>query len=283
MKAIYHYIYKYILYLCITNPHDTFMIKAVFFDIDGTLVSFNTHEIPLSTREAIKKLKENNIKVFIATGRPQILINNVIELEFDSYIIMNGAHCFTKDKKDIHKELINTDDIKRVIEYIKEKEYPFVFVNDNGWFITKIDLSVEEICKLIEIPAPPIRPAEYAIDNGVMQMMGYFPQEADQKIFGKILTHCDTMRWHPLFTDIVNKGTSKSNGIDKVIEYYGIKLEETMAFGDGGNDIPMLKHVHIGVAMGNASDEVKAHADYITDTVDNDGIMKALKHFKIIE
>ncbi|MBW5377106.1 Cof-type HAD-IIB family hydrolase, partial [Brachyspira pilosicoli] len=74
----------------------------------------------------------------------------------------------------------------------------------------------------------------------------------------------------------------KHIGIDKIIEHYGIKLEETIAFGDGGNDISMIKHAHIGVAMGNANKEVKEIADYITDDVDNNGIYNALKHFNII-
>ena len=55
-----------------------------------------------------------------------------------------------------------------------------------------------------------------------------------------------------------------------------------MAFGDGGNDLSMLKHVHIGVAMGNAKDYVKDVADYVTDSVDEDGIYNALKHFNIL-
>ena len=87
---------------------------------------------------------------------------------------------------------------------------------------------------------------------------------------------------YPLFTDIISRGTSKSRGIDKVLEFYGIKLEDTMAFGDGGNDIPMLKHVNLGVAMGNASDTVQAAADYVTTSVDEEGIMRALQHFGIL-
>ena len=67
------------------------MVKAIFFDIDGTLVSFETHKIPASTQEALKTLRDKGIKIFIATGRPQCLINNLGDLEFDGYITVNGT------------------------------------------------------------------------------------------------------------------------------------------------------------------------------------------------
>lgn len=67
-----------------------------------------------------------------------------------------------------------------------------------------------------------------------------------------------------------------------MLEYFKIPLKECMAFGDGGNDIAMLQHAGIGVAMGNADDDVKQYADYVTDSVDEDGIFKALKFHNII-
>ena len=78
------------------------MIKALFFDIDGTLVSFNTHEIPSSTLAAIAEAKAKGIKIFIATGRPKAIINNLTALQerelIDGYITMNGGYCFVGDE-----------------------------------------------------------------------------------------------------------------------------------------------------------------------------------------
>ena len=68
-----------------------------------------------------------------------------------------------------------------------------------------------------------------------------------------------------------------------MIEPFGFQLSETMAFGDGGNDISMLRHAAIGVAMGNAKEDVKEAADYVTTSVDEDGIKKALQHFGVID
>ena len=85
-----------------------------------------------------------------------------------------------------------------------------------------------------------------------------------------------------LFTDIVPAGGSKQAGMKKILEYYGIRNEECMAFGDGGNDIPMLQYAGIGVAMGNARPEVQQVANFVTRSVDDDGILFALKHFGIL-
>lgn len=260
------------------------MVQAIFFDIDGTLVSFRTHEIPQSTRKALKVLRNKGIKLFIATGRPETLMKEAIgDLEFDGFIILNGAHCFTADHRLIHKTQIPADDIERLIKYYHEHpENPFVFVHDDQWFITHINEAVNQVTELIQIELPPVYPVEHARGKEIIQMMGYFGKEADEEIFGKVLLHCEPMRWNPLFTDIISRGTSKSQGIDHVLEYFHIPLENTLAFGDGGNDIPMLEHAGIGVAMGNAAPEVQAAADYVTTSVDEDGILNALKHFGIL-
>ena len=85
-----------------------------------------------------------------------------------------------------------------------------------------------------------------------------------------------------LFAGCSDSTSNESIGIKDILSYYDIKQEETMAFGDGENDIDMLRFVQIGVAMQNAENCVKEAADYITDTSENDGIYKALKHFNIL-
>jgi len=230
------------------------MVKAIFFDIDGTLVSFETHKIPASTQEALKALRDKGIKIFIATGRPQCLINNLGDLEFDGYITVNGSYCFTAGHQPIYKGCIPQEDIERLITF--QQKYP----------------------------VPSVASIEEARGKDILQIMGYFTAEEEKEtdIFGKVLTHCEPMRWYPLFADIIARGNSKSTGIDKVLAYFDIDLKDTMAFGDGGNDIPMLKHVATGIAMGNAEPHVKAVADYVTTSVDEDGIANALKHFGLI-
>lgn len=82
--------------------------------------------------------------------------------------------------------------------------------------------------------------------------------------------------------DIIPATGGKQNGIHEVLKYYSIDQSETMSFGDGKNDIDMFDYTEISVAMGNAEDDVKQAADYVTDDIDEDGLYNALKHFEII-
>jgi len=122
---------------------------------------------------------------------------------------------------------------------------------------------------------------EEATSKEIIQMTPFITEEEEKEIRPSIPT-CEIGRWYPSFADITAKGDTKQKGIDEIIRYFGIKLEETMAFGDGGNDITMLRHAAIGVAMGQAKEDVKAAADYVTAPIDEDGISKAMKHFGII-
>lgn len=260
------------------------MIKAVFFDIDGTLVSFKTHQVPESTVKALALLREKGIKVFIATGRhPSIMSagNNVKDLEFDGYITLNGQYCFAGDEV-IYKKSISPEDIKAVVEFLKNSHYPCGFVEEKEYmYINHINDVVKEVLEAVNVPLPNVRDISRALENEVFQLNPYVSPEEEHH-FMNILKNCEATRWNPLFLDVIPAGGGKHVAIEKIREYYGFSKEETMAFGDGGNDITMLQSVGLGVAMGNAAENVQNAADYVTDTVDNDGIYKALKHFGII-
>ena len=96
------------------------------------------------------------------------------------------------------------------------------------------------------------------------------------------LQNCSMTKWNPNAFDIIPSSGGKSTGILKVLEHFQIKPDEFMAFGDGENDIKMLKLDHVGIAMGNADDIVKKNANYITDHIDEDGIYNALQHYHLI-
>ena len=126
------------------------MVKAIFFDIDGTLVSFETHKIPASTQEALKALRDKGIKIFIATGRPQCLINNLGDLEFDGYITVNGSYCFTAGHQPIYKGCIPQEDIERLITFQQSHPVPFVFAYGNEMFVTEVNDRVQAVASIEE-------------------------------------------------------------------------------------------------------------------------------------
>ncbi|MCQ2237996.1 MAG: Cof-type HAD-IIB family hydrolase [Bacteroidaceae bacterium] len=261
------------------------MIKAIFLDIDGTLVSFQTHRVPASTCQAIHEARQRGIKVFICTGRPIQFIDNLAGVEYDGMICVTGALCITDKHEVIYRNSIPRSDVQNLLEYLQQQgdnPTPYMAVSDEKIFgINKEHPAVQYILTHLNVPHVPFYPIEQMVDSPILQLIGFYTTEDDEKM-QQILPNCVAMRWHPSFADIVVNGCSKADGIDKVIAHYGIDISETMGIGDGGNDIPMLQHAAIGVAMSNASPEVQQHADYITTSVDDDGIWNAFKHFELI-
>ena len=146
------------------------MIKAIFLDVDGTLISFKTHRVPASALDALREAHARGVQLFIATGRAAADLADLEAIPYDGVAALNGGDCLMRDG--------------RVV-------------------------------------------AEFAA-------------------------------------------------------HFGFAIGETMAFGDGGNDVAMLRAAGAGVAMGNACDEALAAADYVTASVDDDGIRRALEHFGVI-
>lgn len=256
------------------------MIKAIFFDIDGTLVSFDTHEIPQSTFDALYKLKENGIKLFIATGRGKDGLSVLKEFPFDGYITLNGQYCYC-DEGLIYENTLKKDDLHVLLDYLDKHPAPCGFTLEHDKIFNYRDERVDEIHSITLNDDHPAGDCSQIPFQKIYQCMCFISEDEEKELM-KVMPHSISARWHPLFCDISPKGGTKQNGIDKFLEYYQIDLKETTAFGDGGNDIPMLKHVAVSIAMGNANDEVKSIADYITDTVENDGILKALKEFNLL-
>ena len=93
---------------------------------------------------------------------------------------------------------------------------------------------------------------------------------------------CVSSRWSPLMADIDMKGVTKASGMDCFMAHYGIDRRLTMAFGDGGNDVEMIRHAAVGVALGDAVESAKQAADYVTASVDDDGVLRALQHYGVL-
>ena len=257
---------------------------ALFFDIDGTLVSFKTHEIPPSAIFALTQAKANGHKVFIATGRPPLIITNLgaIEHLIDGYVTINGALCFVGNEvvrcKDIPKDAVLT-----VVEDAKEKNYGLIVVGEKDVAVLDPHGEVDRIFRG-EIAVKNLdqaKPLDVVLKQRILQLTPFFPEAYERELMQRIPC-CTSGRWHPAFTDITAKGADKGEGILSMATHMGLNPQHTIAFGDGGNDSSMIRAAGIGVAMGNALESLKAEAGYTTTSVDDDGVLNALRHFNLI-
>jgi len=257
------------------------MIKAIFLDIDGTMVSFETHCVPDNTKNALCEAQKKGVKVFVSTGRHYSDIINLGDIEFDGYITLNGAYCFVKNEI-IYKKSISREDIEAFVRYEEKiSPIPCFFIEADKISVNMKDEQIDQMMNLVKFPPRQIIPSKYFIGKEIFQMTAFFPAERQEEVM-RHLAGCEATRWYPTFADIVSNGVDKSIGLEKIGEYFGFSVDEIMSFGDGGNDISMIKYAGTGVAMGNANEEVKLAADFVTTSVDDDGVGNALRYFGIL-
>ncbi len=257
------------------------MIKAIFFDIDGTLFSHKQNKIPNSTIRCLNILREKSIKTIIATGRHKIDLTTlpIKGIPFDGYLTLNGQLLLDEELRTYASTPIKQEEMEIVSRIFEAKKVPLILVSENERYINYVDDTVIEVLKGEHMDIPLIK--KYGGEK-IYQAMAYVTKDK-QDLLDAILDECSITSWNPCGIDIIPIDGGKSNGVKQYIKNNGLQIEETMAFGDGDNDADMLKCVGVGVAMGNASIKAKQAADYITDDIDNDGIEKALKYFQIID
>lgn len=256
------------------------MIKAIFFDIDGTLLSIKTGQVPASAKKAIIKLREKGIRTFIATGRNMLQIESLpMEgIPFDGYVTLNGQICLDGKERVLYESPIHTDDLAYMVSVFEKKEIPVIIVEKDCMYINYVDDFVRRVKE--EVHAPESQIGVYQGEK-VYQFIVYADEkQADQLL--EQMPHCKFTRWNAFGIDMISKESGKTNGISHLLKHYGISQDEVMAFGDGDNDKEMLAFAQIGIAMGNAQEEVKKRADYVTDEVEEDGIWNALRHYHIL-
>lgn len=258
------------------------MIKAVFFDIDGTLLSHKTNAVPASARRALEELRERGILTFIATGRhlPELKKLRALDgLHFEGYVTLNGQYC-CNEQGIIYHCPIDTRDIATLLDYLKETPHPCILVEQDQMYINFHNDHVARVQAAIHTDMPPLGDLSRGYEQPIYQAILYM-KESDlgqlPEMPGIKLTF-----WNMGGADLIPATGGKATGIAKVLEHYGIDKSETMAFGDGHNDVDMFRAVGTAVAMGNACNAAKEAAHYITDEVDEDGIYNALVHFGVL-
>ena len=249
------------------------MIRAAFFDIDGTLLSFRTHRVSNGTLRAFARLRDAGVLTFIATGRPLCLIPQ-LPLHFDGHVTMNGGLVFTPDATLLANPIPDTDRDAWLDRCRRLGTCTMLFSRD-AMMVANPNATGMAIRDALEFPMPPVVDIDRMRLHQAFQLIAVMPP-ADDALVAPLMPSCRMPRWHSAFTDIVAAGNNKAAGMDAICRHFGVSRRDTIAFGDGGNDIEMLQWAGTGIAMGNASDSVKAQADMVTASVDDEGIEQAL-------
>lgn len=258
------------------------MIKAIFFDIDGTLRDFTEKGIRPGTRRAIELAGQLGIRCFIATGRHLLEIreeNLLDNLVFDGYVLLNGSLCLDGGGRILYENPIPLSQKQAMLALSRELGFALIFMEKDAMYVNRVTPQLEKIQAQIGTSVPPVEPyMERGLTRPVYQMIPYTDGLSHDFLAAR-LPLCDITLWHAGGAyDITPKGGSKQLGIEKVIERYGYSREEIAAIGDGFNDIPMIRYAGMGIAMGNGNDQVKAAADFVTDPIDRDGLLHAVEY-----
>ena len=259
--------------------------KILFFDIDGTLIDNRQGipEVPEGVQRELHRLQSLGHKIFICSGRPKAMINkHLLSLGFDGYILYNGGY-IEIDGRSIFEKRMELDLVKNVIKMLedlhcdymletarhiyidpKSKELYDFFAGIGMEEMFSTHFNKEEVLdRIIKIEANVKNQDKERIQEYVsnkLETVIHFDEHGSDNAF-----------------EFFSPNISKAVGINKVVDYYHADIKDTYAFGDGLNDLEMIKACEVGVAMGNAVDELKKHADIICRPINEQGLERVLK------
>lgn len=276
--------------------------KIIFLDIDGTLVLDN-QEIPLSAIQACQEARKNGHKIYLCTGRskPEIY-DSIMEIGFDGVIGAGGG--FVESNGDLlyHKQ-VSKESVIHLVDYFKENEFDF-YLESNGGLFGSDHLKK----RLEEMIYGEVR--QHSEDGAEQESHPFIDAltfgEADlyrsdvnkacfiehptipfteiQKEFSNEfeIIQCTVPMFGKDSGELMVPGIHKAVAIEYLLTYLGVSVESTVAVGDGLNDREMFEFCNKSIAMGNAQDELKKLATFVTDDVDQDGLYKGFKKLHLI-
>lgn len=274
-------------------------IRLVALDMDGTLFNHQS-QISADDQLAIREATANGIEVIISTGRPYIGLPaaQLASLGIRYAITSNGAAIYQlPDKICIYENCMTPEQICPLIDELQKKDIHMdAFINGNGYSRRACEAKIA----LLDMPESIrqyIRDTRTFTDDladfirehqlNVQKMtLNFYP--LSDGTFRHREEVKELLASHPEITflsggyhnlEFTKTGTTKGAGLRFICDYLGLSIEESMAIGDTQNDIDILKTAAIGVAMGNARDDVKEIADYITLTNEDSGVAHAIRKF----
>lgn len=256
-------------------------IKIIFFDVDGTLIDMEKKKISHRMLETLKQLKDRKIILCIATGRSPIALPHFDEVEFDTFLTFNGSYCFNKQDT-IHKNPIPVKDVTKIVENSTLLNRPVAIATSNKTIANGKDDDLVEYFSFAHQEVIVAEEFEAVMKNEEIFQLMLSSRKEDYATVMKNTSSSKITAWWDRAVDIIPSSSGKGTGIAKILDYYGLDKSEALAFGDGNNDIEMFQAVGWGVAMDNASAELKSVADEVIGHVAHDGIYHFCKERGLI-
>lgn len=259
------------------------MIKLVATDVDGTII------IPEKTftkevRDCITRLDNNGIKVVLVTGRMHAAAKLIAQdLGLTTPVISYQGGLIKDGDKTLYERYLTKEQAEKIIAWGKEENIHLNLYNDDILYSEKDCYEVERYCNNLHTEYTRKSFADVE-KNKVNKMLAIDYSSAErltklEKELPTIFPELYIVRSTPYFIEFSNKEASKYCAVKFLQNYWGISQEETLTIGDHNNDLALLEAGGIKVAMGNATDELKATANYITNTVTENGFVKAMEKF----
>lgn len=254
--------------------------KIIFFDIDGTLLDHETGCISAKTRETLAKLHEKGILLCVATGRPTASLPDLTGLPFDGFLTSNGSLCYTKGQT-IFKNPIDPKDVRTVLANAAKLGRPVSVVVRDRMAANGIDEDLADYYQLAGLTLTVAEDFDAACKEDVYQIMLGCQNDDHEPILHGTTGVKIAVSWERA-VDVIPAAGGKGASIEKVLEFFHLDSSQALAFGDSYNDIEMLQAVGTGVAMGNATEKLKAVADEICSPVSEDGIYRYCTEHNLI-
>lgn len=270
-------------------------IRVILLDIDGTLLNSKKQLLP-KTKAALLKAQENGVRLALCSGRTEQGLQGLTrELEMDRHggllVCCNGGKvvdCQTGDV--LFDQPIPAREAKAVLEHLKQFDVVPMVAHGEYMYVTDVfnhDLLLPERVNIMRYEARgngyllcEVRDLAQFVDFGLNKILTYgqpeYLREHYQQMAAPFAGKVNAMFTAPFYFEYTAVGVDKARALTSALTPLGISREETIAFGDAENDLPMLEFAGVGVAMGNAVEAVKAAADEVTASNDDEGIALSL-------
>lgn len=265
------------------------MYKAVFIDMDGTLLTSH-HTISDYTKQTIQQLIKKGVLVIPISARPLHGILPIAAGVFDDekpVVSLNGSYIFHQQSI-IHAVNVSLPETIELHNCVSKKPVSIMYYSQMEWFAAEDTDAVKKEQRITPVPIT-IQPFDETVFFWEQQQAG--PNKIliagkaeeilliEKELLSQVGDKLNIYKSQPRYLEVMHQQASKTNAIKLLIAKYGILPSEIIAMGDNYNDKGMIEFAGMGVAMGNAPAEIKAVADYVTDTNNNEGVAKALNHF----